>query len=155
MFAQVFIYAAMIGMSMGQVLKRYPMIQQQALSDQPPSMVRNHHSPRASRDDINCAILKPSNPACCFMTDRNHERTQGSEPLSTSPYFINLVSGNKGQLNNFVKVAVNDTELWKLTPLKTDPENREEQIAGGPIKLQVSSFFANCVKTKLRNFWGI
>ena len=131
MIAQVLIYATMIGFSMGQqVVSRYPMIQQSVRFDQ-------QQPARESREDTNCAVLRPSNPDCCFMTDRNHERTQGSEPLSSSPYLINLVSGNKGTLNKFEKVTVNGTVLWKLTPLKRDPENREEKIPGGPIRMEV------------------
>lgn len=142
----LFFYATIIGLSMGQPLEtmNYPVPGIRGIGDtrmQEPI----DQSDRAPRIDVNCAVLKPSNPDCCFMTDRNHERTQGAEPLHSSPYLMNLVTIGSKQLNKFEKVKlprgdlVNGTVIWKLTPLKRDPKNREKQIKGGPIKMQIYS----------------
>ena len=141
MITLLVIYAAISGLSLGQPLKTYPFVR---LPAQP-----TKQSPRSAREDINCSVLKPSNPDCCFMTDKNHERTQGSQPLHSSPYLMNLVSIDKKKLNKFEKVMLNDTVLWKLSPLKKDPYNRGEQIVGGPIKMQVSCLVYKYCKPRL------
>lgn len=133
----LFFYASVIGLSMGQPLETYPVIRGI------PPMAPIDLASRAPRIDVNCAVLKPSNPDCCFMTDRNHERTQGAEPLHSSPYLMNLVSIDSKQLNKFEKGKLprgdlgNGTVIWKLTPLKRDPHDREQQAEGGPIKMQI------------------
>lgn len=137
-------YATIIGLSMGQSLKftvpkDYPLERGFEQPNEQPIDVAD----RAARLDGNCVVVRPNNPDCCFMIDRDHDRTQGAEPLHTSPYLINLVSVGKKQLNMFEKVKrprddlVNGTVIWKLTPLKKDPQNRKQQIKGGPIRMQI------------------
>jgi len=93
---------------------------------------------RQPREDTNCAILTPKHPHCCFMTDKDHERTQGTEPLHTSPFLVNLVTVNKNPLNKFEETRMNGALMWTLTPLRKDPESSEnKQIEGGPIKMQL------------------
>ena len=107
--------------------------------------LENPEPHRESRIDMNCeGILTPSNPDCCFMTDAEHERTKPfGQPLAKSPFKINLVAVGKRTLNKFEKAKYQDsdvfTNLWKLTPLQDNPSPTiDEQVEGGPIKLQVS-----------------
>lgn len=86
-----------------------------------------------------CQLLKPLDPECCFMTDSEHSRSQGSAPLSNSPFMMNLVTAKGKSLNKFEKTTLNNNNMWRLTPLKEDPNNPGNEIPGGPIRLQLAT----------------
>lgn len=84
-----------------------------------------------------CSLLKPTNADCCFMLDSQHDRSRGSQDLTTSPYNINLVHANGKTLNKFSKTDSHSHTLWNLTALMDDPNNPGEQIIGKSIRLQL------------------
>ena len=100
-----------------------------------------------------CTLMTPTNPDCCFMTDKDDAKSQnlpGVLPLHKSPYLMNLVSynenGNDKSLNRLQKAEYRDDsgnsrQIWTLTPLMDDPKDSEKQIEGGPIRVEVSYCF--------------
>ena len=94
--------------------------------------------------DKSCTIMTPTNPDCCFMTDKDDAKSQnlpGVLPLHKSPYLMNLVSANGKSLNRLEKAQFQGNQIWTLTPLMDDPKDSGKQIEGGPIRVEVSYCF--------------
>ena len=91
--------------------------------------------------DKSCNVLTPTNPDCCFMTDKDDSKSQslqGAQPLHSSPFIMNLVQlNNQKSLNRLKARSFKGNQLYELTPLKEDPEDPSQQIEGGPVRIQV------------------
>ena len=91
--------------------------------------------------DKSCNVLTPTNPDCCFMTDKDDSKSQslqGAQPLHSSPFIMNLVQlDNQKSLNRLKARTFKGNQLYELTPLKEDPEDPSQQIEGGPVRVQV------------------
>ena len=91
--------------------------------------------------DKSCNVLTPTNPDCCFMTDKDDSKSQslqGAQPLHSSPFIMNLVQlENQKSLNRLKARSFKGNQLYELTPLKEDPEDPTQQIEGGPVRIQV------------------
>ena len=91
--------------------------------------------------DKSCNVLTPTNPDCCFMTDKDDSKSQslqGAQPLHSSPFIMNLVQlDNQKSLNRLKARSFKGNQLYELTPLKEDPEDPSQQIEGGPVRVQV------------------
>lgn len=91
--------------------------------------------------DDSCSLLTPTNPECCFMTDKDHKKSQalsGSLPLYNSPFIVNLVTANQKTLNKLEAREFQGNTIQKLTPLMNDPKNQGEQIPGGPVRIELT-----------------
>jgi len=144
MLTQLFICIALIENSVAhpfvaKATKDYPLIQKSVSFARSPRSDDIVQTLREGRVDTNCeGILRPANPDCCFMTDPDHKRTKPfGQPLATSPYKISLVLVGQKQLNKFEKAKFNNSDMWKLTPIRYVPNSIEYEIVDGPIKLQI------------------
>jgi len=102
--------------------------------------------------DNSCELLTPTNPDCCFMTDKDHKKSQallGSLPLYKSPFIVNLVTANQKTLNKLEAREFQGNVIQKLTPLIDDSQNPGNQIPGGPVRIELTSNAGTCFD----HFW--